>query len=74
MVAPGLALPPTTLSNSRGGPIPRRGLYTLSPTKEQERAETRACYIEEQDIMVLNSTLDNERVGYLLHRTLTNAR
>ena len=38
-VAPGPALPPTTIPYGRRGPIPRRGLYTLSATQEQERAE-----------------------------------
>ena len=56
MVAPGLALPPTTLPNNWGGPIPRRGLYTLSPTQEQERADDeRAMLIEEHDDMVLST-------------------
>ena len=38
-VAPGPALLPTTIPYGRRGPIPRRGLYTLSATQEQERAE-----------------------------------
>ena len=38
MLAPGIALPPTALPTSWGGPIPRCGLYTPVSMQEQERA------------------------------------
>ena len=51
-VAPGLALPPTTVPYGRRGPCVRRGLYTLALTLEEERAENLAMYIE-RGLMVL---------------------
>ena len=38
-IAPGLALPPMTVPYGWRGPYMRRGLYTLSPALEQNRAE-----------------------------------
>ena len=52
MVAPGLALLPTTFPCGRRRPISRCGLYTLSPALEQKRADV-ASYIEEHDVMVM---------------------
>ena len=72
-VAPGLALPPTTIKYGRRGPIPRRGLYALSPTQEQERAENQRRILKSYNMVVLNTTLDNERLNISIVSSLANS-